>query len=133
MNWLPDTNIWISYFKNPEGAVERRLRSHQPDEVFTCSVIRAELMHGAGKFGNPERRRQKVLEALQPCTSLPFDDAAADEYAKITNELERRGEVIGPFDRQIAAIARVHGLIVATNNVREFSRIEGLSVEDWTV
>jgi len=74
----------------------------------------------------------RVERTLAPFVSLPFDDAAARNYAQIRDELEVRGEVIGPNDLFIASIALTHGLILVTNN-REFRRITGLPVEDRTV
>ena len=63
----------------------------------------------------------------------PFDRAAANCYANVRDRLEQRGEVIGPYHLQIAAIALVHDLTVVTNNVSEFRRVDGLRVEDWSV
>ena len=63
--------------------------------------------------------------------SVPFDDADAVEYAKIRQELETAGIVIGPYDLQIAAICVRHGLTLVTSNIGEFSRVHGLMVEDW--
>ncbi|MCL4202964.1 MAG: type II toxin-antitoxin system VapC family toxin [Pirellulaceae bacterium] len=79
-----------------------------------------------------EARVARIEHTLSPFRSLPFDDRAARRYAEIRDELETRGEVIGPYDLLIAAIALNHGLTVVTNN-REFSRIDGLTVEDWTI
>jgi tRNA(fMet)-specific endonuclease VapC len=69
---------------------------------------------------------------LSPFFSLPFDDAAARHYAEIRDDLESRGQTIGPNDLLIAAIARTHGLTLVSNN-REFSRVVGMHVEDWTI
>jgi tRNA(fMet)-specific endonuclease VapC len=74
----------------------------------------------------------RIERTLSPYRSLPFDDAAARRYAEIRDVLETRGEVIGPNDLLIAAIALTHGLTLVTNN-REFSRVPGLTSEDWTV
>ncbi len=65
--------------------------------------------------------------------SLPFDDDAAEVFARIRFHLESRGMVIGPYDLQIASIALVHQLTVVTHNVAEFGRVPGLTVEDWEV
>ena len=65
--------------------------------------------------------------------SLPFDDAAATEYAEIRFRLETSGEVIGPNDLLIAAIARAHGLTLVTHNIAEFRRVPGLLLEDWQI
>lgn len=91
----------------------------------------AELLHGARKYEKREDRIARVERTLAPFRSLPFDDAAAREYAEIRDVLETRGAVIGPNDLLIAAIARAHALTLVSNN-REFERVDGLKVEDWT-
>ena len=63
----------------------------------------------------------------------PFDRASAERYAELRADLQRQGQIIGGNDMQIAAIALVHGLILVTHNTREFSRIPGLSLEDWQI
>lgn len=72
-----------------------------------------------------------VEEILSRYPSLPFDDGCAGVYAEIRHALEMERAVIGPFDLQIAAVARFHSLIVVTGNVREFGRVHGLKVENW--
>lgn len=132
MAWLIDTNGWINYLKGRDPALAKRLLSTNCDEVFVCSPVIAELLHGALKYGNPEARSLRVREALRPHRCLPFDEGAAGHYAEIRHDLETRGLVIGPFDMQIAAIARLHGLTLVTGNFGEFSRIPGLKIEDWS-
>jgi tRNA(fMet)-specific endonuclease VapC len=70
---------------------------------------------------------------LRPYATLPFDDAVASVYASLRAGLEKIGTPIGPLDMQIAAIALSHQLILVTHNSREFSRIEGLLLEDWEI
>jgi tRNA(fMet)-specific endonuclease VapC len=74
MSWLLDTNAWIDYLKNPASAVRARLIERRPEGIYTCSIVRAELLHGARKYGAPERRIAIVREALAPYRSLPFDE-----------------------------------------------------------
>lgn len=133
MRYLTDTNIWILYLKQRNTAVEDRLRSTPAGEIAVCSVVRAELLHGARKYGNVANRVALVEETLAPYLSLPFDDQAACHYAEVRHHLESVGAVIGANDLLIASVARAHGLIMATGNVREFQRIPGLAVEDWTL
>lgn len=132
MRYLLDTNTWIYYLKRVGSPVEARLRQTPASDVAVCSVVWAELLHGARKYEKRNERAERIERTLGPFRSLPFDDAAARRYAEARDSLERRGEIIGPNDLLIAAIALTHGLTVATNN-REFSRVDGLSVEDWTV
>ena len=131
MAWLLDTNAWIDYLRNPASEVRRRLAERRPEEILTCSVVRAELLHGAMKYGVPERRLAIVRETLGPYRSLPFDDAAAEHYARIRHDLEKAGERIGPHDLLIAAICLAHGCALVTANRAEFQRVKGLDVENW--
>ena len=79
------------------------------NEIVVCSVVWAELLYGARKYERREDRMARVERTLVPFVSLPFDDAAARNYAQIRDELEVRGEVIGPNDLLIASIALTHG------------------------
>ena len=132
MRYLLDTNAWIHYLKHGDSPVGIRLRRTPALEVAVCSVVWAELLHGARKYEKRDQRVARIEQTLSPFRSLPFDDAAAHRYAEIRDALETRGQVIGPNDLLIAAIAITHGLTIVTNN-HEFSRVPGLNVEDWTV
>jgi tRNA(fMet)-specific endonuclease VapC len=131
MAYLLDTNSWIHYLKHADSPVRARLEALQPSDIACCSIVRAELLHGAEKYGNRDRRVAKVVDTLRPFASYPFDDVAAAQYALVRHQLEVAGQTIGPFDLQIAAICLCHGLTLVTNNVSEFSRVKGLRVEDW--
>ncbi len=131
MPWLLDTNAWIDYLKNPASAVRARLTERRPEDIATCSIVRAELLHGARKYGAPQRRLAIVRETLAPYRSLPFDDAAAEHYAEVRRELEQRGEGIGAHDLMIAAICVTHKVTLVTANTGEFRRIAGLDVSNW--
>ena len=76
MAWLLDTNAWITYLKTPQSSIRSRLQSLQPTDVVLCSVVKAELLHGAEKYGNRERRLGLLRELFAPYASHPFDDAA---------------------------------------------------------
>ena len=93
-------------------------------------MVKAELWHGAEKYGNHERRLRALDMLFVPFASLPFDDAAARHYAEIRHHLELQGRVLGPNDLKIAAIARTHGLTLVSAD-QEFRRVPGLPVEDW--
>ena len=131
MPFLLDTNVWIHYLKHPGSPIHAKLATLQPDDVVTCSIVRSELLHGAEKYGDRNRRVAIVNQTLAPYQSPPFDDEAAVEYARIRHKLETAGLVIGPYDLQIAAICVRHGLTLVTSNIGEFSRVSGLTVEDW--
>lgn len=132
MAWLLDTNIWIRLLKSPDGNLEGRVLRQQPSEIRICSVVKAELWHGAHKYERRERRLVALDVLFRQFASLPFDDAAARHYADIRHQLETKGQTIGPNDLQIAAICRANGLTLVSTNTSEFGRVQGLKVEDWT-
>lgn len=132
MPWLLDTNHWIVLLKGRCPPLQERLRSINPDEVWICSVVKEELYHGAEGYEDKESRLARLAALFSHHPSVPFDDEAAELAGRLRKRLEERGEVIGPHDIQIAAIALLHGWTLVTNNHREFSRIPGLEIEDWT-
>ena len=131
MAWLLDTNAWITYLKTPQSSIRSRLQSLLPADVLLCSVVKAELLHGAEKYGNRERRLNILRELFAPYASLPFDDTAAAYYGRIRHELETAGNVIGPNDLMIASITLASNHTLVTHNTAEFSRVQGLTLEDW--
>lgn len=131
MNYLLDTNACIGYLNGRALGVMRKLRSIPPSAVALCSVVKAELLYGAWKSADPARARSKLDSFFSAFVSLPFDDAAAGVYGQVRAQLARTGSPIGPNDLMIASIARTHGLVLVTHNVREFQRVPGLSIEDW--
>jgi len=132
MRFLLDTNVWIQFLKNPKSRLGQTIDDHKISELATCSIVRAELLHGAKKYGNARTRTELIRSTLSPFTSLPFDDNAADFYATIRHDLQTCGLVIGPSDLQIAAIYLANDLTLVTSNVGEFSRVANLRIEDWT-
>jgi tRNA(fMet)-specific endonuclease VapC len=131
MIYLLDTNVCIRYMRGSNLLVRQRLEAKPLQDIRLCSVVKAELYHGALRSAKPAENRAKVDVFLAPYVSLPFDDPAADLHATIRHHLETRGTPIGPYDMQIAAIARLHGITLVTHNTNEFSRVPGLLLEDW--
>ena len=132
MQWLLDTNAWITLLKSASTELVSRLAQRQDGEVLLCSVVKAELWHGAHKYANRENRSARLEELFARHRSLPFDDDAAWHYAEIRHHLETKGQVIGPNDLKIAAICRSHQVRLVTANCKEFQRVPGLVVEDWS-
>jgi toxin FitB len=123
-----DTNV-ISELMRPdaEPRVARWVNQMPRAQLFTTAVCRAEIMTGIAQEP-PGRRRDQLAEAADrvfrtdlPGRVLPFDAAAADEYAEIFPHRRRIGRPAKPLDTMIAAIARSHGAIVATRNVADFT------------
>jgi tRNA(fMet)-specific endonuclease VapC len=104
MAFLLDTNAWIIYLKSPTSKIRDRLAKLQSVDVFFCSVVKAELLHDAEKYGNRERRFAIFQQLFAPYVSLPFDDAAASAYGQIRHDPEVQGKIVGPNDLMIAAI-----------------------------
>ena len=100
-------------------------------DIRICSVVVAELRYGCAKSAKPAVNRAIVDALLAPIVSLPYDDAATDHFVALRRHLESIGEMIGPYDMQIAAIALANGCTLVTHNTAEFSRVPGLVLEDW--
>ncbi len=133
MRYMLDTNICIHVIKHRPESVIRNFLKHDPNELCISSITYAELMHGVEKSQDVERNRVAMTLFLSPISILEFGHYAAEEYGKVRAELERKGTPIGPMDTLIAAHARAEGLILVTNNMREFIRVDGLTVENWTI
>lgn len=132
MKYMLDTNICIYAIKHKPDAVIEKFLSHDPEEMCISAITYAELMHGVEKSMAVERNRIAMSLFLSPITILDFDEKAAEEYGRIRAELEKKGTPIGPMDTLIAGHAKAEGLILVTNNTREFNRVADLMVEDWT-
>ena len=132
MPYLLDTNAAIALMKN-NASVIAQVRRVGRTELRLCAPVEAELWFGVCKSGRPEENRQRLLTLLSWLPSLPFSSEAAPHFGKIRAALVSQGQPIGPYDLQIAAIARAHGLVVVTHNTREFARVPGLMLEDWLV
>jgi tRNA(fMet)-specific endonuclease VapC len=89
------------------------------------------MFAGAGKSNTPEKTLSKQREFFDQFVSLPFDDAVATIYGPMRAKLETAGTPIGALDMLIASIALANDLILVTHNTSEFSRIQGLKLEDW--
>ena len=130
MNYLLDTNT-VAYFFKGKGRVAERLMSVAPSAVFVSTVSICELLVGIAKSAQARKRRRQLDQFTSAVTVLDFSLLEADACARLRAKLEKLGRPIGPLDNLLAATALAHGLVFVTHNTREFSRIEGLQVEDW--
>ncbi len=133
MLYLLDTNFIIFALKDSQGRSATRIEQTPHNDVAICSVVEAELYHGATKYDRPTKREAVLDGFLNPFISLPFDSNCVPHYARIRDYLELRGQIIGGNDLMIAAIALTYDLTVVTHNCGEFNRVPGLRVEDWSV
>ena len=132
IKYMLDTNICIFAIKHKPESLVNRIEQCIPGELCISSITFAELLHGVEKSQAVERNRLALLLFLSKIAILDFDSKAADEYGKLRADLERKGTPIGPMDMLIAGHAKSGQLIVVTNNTREFKRISGLEIQDWT-
>lgn len=131
MTYMLDTNICIYIMKNKPEKVLQRFQEELDSGLCISSVVLAELEYGMRHSADPVRNEQALLRFLLPLSILPFGPAAASEYGEIRAWLQSRGTPIGPLDMLIAGHARAEGLVLVTNNVREFARVSGLELENW--
>ncbi|OUC15444.1 MAG: VapC toxin family PIN domain ribonuclease [Alkalinema sp. CACIAM 70d] len=131
MRYLIDTNVCVVYLNGRSPEVCNRLNSTPLSEILVCSVVKAELFYGAMRSNDPTRTLARQQEFLASFISLPFDDEAALICGCIRGQLASLGTPIGVCDLQIASIALSNDLILVTHNTQEFSRVEGLQIEDW--
>lgn len=131
MKYMLDTNICIFVIKHKPPQVVQRFLAHPAEDVCISSITYAELCHGVEKSQAKARNQMALMFLLSNMAILPFDDCAAKEYGRIRADLERKGTPIGPMDMLIAGHAKAQNLVMVTNNVREFQRVEGLVIEDW--
>ena len=132
MRYMLDTNIYIYAIKHKPEKVFKRLQAVDPADVCVSSVTYAELVHGVEKSTCIEKNRLALSMLFANIEILSFDVNAADCYGKIRAELEKKGMPIGSLDMMIAGHAQSLGYIVVTNNVKEFSRVNNLKIENWT-
>lgn len=131
MNYFLDTDTCIFALKGRYPSIKTRMMKIKPELIKIPAMVKAELLLGAYKSKNSKKVRTIVEEFLLPFAVVPFDDEAAEVYAKIRGDLERSGNIIGPNDLTIAAIVYTHKGTLISHNTREFKRIKKLKVEDW--
>ena len=128
--YMLDTNICIYVMKTYPPRLREKFNT-LGEQLCISSITLGELHYGAEKSA----RRAENLTALELFAArldvLPFGDRAAAHYGQLRAELERVGTPCGAYDMQIGGHARSEGLILVTNNMREFTRMPGLRVENW--
>lgn len=131
MLYLPDTNALSAYMRGTDAELTGKMQVHFLDLRLSVVVL-AERKFGVVKGASVRLRKQlEALESLLPI--VPFTAEDAERYAVVRHELEAKGTPIGPMDTLIAAQALRLGATLVTRNVREFSRVRGLRVENWQI
>jgi len=131
LKYLLDTNIVIYTIKNRPRQVRRRFQAHH-GRMGISSVSLGELVFGAEHSEQVERNLADIEAMVARLEVLPFKEKAAYHFGQLRAALYRTGQPIGPYDMMIAGQARALGLILVTNNVKEFGLVPGLVLEDWS-
>lgn len=131
MMYLLDTNICIYIIKKKPPNVLRKFKTLKLGDIGISSITVAELRYGVEKSKYGARNRRAVDQFLTPLAIADFDAEAAQLYGNIRAALEAKGTPIGPLDTLIAAHALSLGVTLVTNNIKEFSRVPGLKLENW--
>jgi len=126
-----DTNICIYIIKNKPKSVKERFREFEIGELCISTITISELMYGAFKSEHTEKNLKAIESFLIPFEIVDYDFIASVEYGKIRTYLEKKGQVIGNMDMQIAGHALALNLMLVTNNIREFERVVGLGLDNW--
>lgn len=125
-----DTNIVIYVIKHRPIAVLNTF-NHHAGQLSISSITLAEMLHGAEKSAKPDENLRQVEDFISRLEVLDYDQKAAAHYGDIRATLERKSTPIGVNDLHIAGHARSTGLILVTNNLRDFERVDALRLENW--
>ena len=131
--YLFDTDIVSNIFKKrPHPGLLARLKEIPASDQFISTVTISEMVYGAQKSPRPEYHLDKLEKILLPAVNiLTFDSKAAYVCGRLRAELEANGTPLALADLEIAAIAMANDLILVSGNVRHFSRVRGLRLENW--
>jgi tRNA(fMet)-specific endonuclease VapC len=132
MTFFLDSNIPIFVLRGMNVGLAEKIDSVRADEIKIPSVVISELIEGAFTGGNTERKIKETMNFLNLYETVPFDKDAAVICGSIGAKLRAEGKRIGSNDLMIAATVISRNGILVTNNTKEFGRIEGLRLEDWT-
>jgi len=130
-HYLIDTNIWSHLQRRTTQALVAKFVNLKPGQTYLSPVILGEMETGFLKGDRAPHRRIALDQIIGSCQILTVNRHVAIEYARLRAQLEQAGTPIGPNDTWIAAEALHHKLVLVTDNVREFSRVPGLQVENW--
>ena len=129
--YIVDSNTCIYFMNGKYQSVRDKFLSISPKDIKISSVVKGELLLGAFKSQTREQTTKKVEKFLKPFDVVDFSDKMAYDYAEIRATLEKSGNSIGANDLLIAATALNKKATLVTHNTDEFSRVQGLDIEDW--
>ena len=128
--YLLDTDTSVEFIRGNKAIVDRMNRERS-DRVFITAIVHHELLYGALHSQAIKKHLQSIADFVEPLTILPFTSKTSAHSSEVKQSLTKAGTPIGALDILIAGGALEHGLILVTNNAREFSRVSGLQVESW--
>jgi tRNA(fMet)-specific endonuclease VapC len=129
--YMLDTDISSYVIKGNSPKIDAHLRDLDVLQVCISAVTRAELRFGVRRLPRATRLAAEVEKFLSGVHTLPWDEAAADQFAEVRADLERVGAPIGSMDTMIAAHAKALDAILVTNNVKHFGMVKGLAIANW--
>jgi tRNA(fMet)-specific endonuclease VapC len=130
LKYMLDTHICIFTSKNKPSQVREAFECHH-EQMCISTMTLMELVYGAETSAFPQRNLAVIERLVARMQVLDYNAKAAGHTGQLRAELQKPGKTIGAYDFQIAGHARSLGLILVTNNLREFERVPGLRVEDW--
>ena len=134
MSYMLDTNICIMAMKkNPN--VLTKINEHLSDGIYISTIVLSELEHGICNSDKAYQLKNRIslIHFLLIVDILEYGCGAAEEYGKLRTDLQKRNCIIGNMDMLIAGHAKAENMVLVTHNIREFSRVNGLAVEDWSI
>jgi tRNA(fMet)-specific endonuclease VapC len=131
MKYILDTNICIYIIKNNPITVVEKFKQLTPNDIGISSVTLAELQYGVEKSQHQEKNRKALQHFILPLEILPFDENAAACYGNLRTQLEKKGQPIGCMDLMIAAHVLSLKLTLVANNLKEFTKVSHLLLENW--
>ncbi len=129
--YLLDSNICIYIINQHPRKVVEYIKTLQPHQIKLSAISMAELEYGVSKSSNRDKNRTAFVQFASAFDIIEFNDKDAEVFGLIRVNLERNGQVIGPYDMQIAAQAISRDLVLVTNNTKEFIKIKELKIENW--
>ena len=133
MRYMLDTNICRYLIKRKPVTVLGQLAMQSPEDICISAITYGELLYGAYKSSFPERNLLALQLFLATIDIIPVNALVCDAYGIIRTSLEKNGIPIGPNDTWISAHALSQNCVLVTNNIKEFSRVQSLRVENWTI
>jgi tRNA(fMet)-specific endonuclease VapC len=133
MRWMLDTNtlVYVLNARPQHQQVLDRFNDHDPRTLCVSAITLAELRFGVAQSQRRDQTQKKLDRVIAALTVLPFEGDAALAYGLLRASLQAEGQPIGPLDTLIAGHALSQGTTLVTNNLREFSRVKGLRLENW--